>query len=60
MMLCGICARGGFEISMTWESGTPKKVIVSAREAGTTRLIQGERQKDLSLDKGQRLELEWE
>lgn len=55
----GICARGGFEISMDWENGALRKVIVSSKNGGNTRLICKYTQKDISLQKGEQIEINW-
>ena len=55
----GICARGGFEISLEWENSTLKKVIVLAKQGGSTNLISGNKQKDIFLKKGERKEIMW-
>jgi alpha-L-fucosidase 2 len=55
----GICARGGFEISMEWQNHTLKKVTVFAKQGGETTLICGKKQKSVSLKKGQKSEIDW-
>jgi alpha-L-fucosidase 2 len=55
--VAGICARGGYEISMEWDNNTLKKVSVLARQAGTTTLINGSKQKVITLKKGQKVEI---
>jgi alpha-L-fucosidase 2 len=55
----GICARGGFEISMEWNHGTLQNVSIFSKEGGSTTLISGNKQKKVSLKKGQRLEIVW-
>ncbi len=55
----GICARGGFEISMEWGNKTLTKVSVLAKNDGKTTLICGNKQKEISLTKGQKMEIDW-
>lgn len=55
----GICARGGFEISMEWANRTLKKVILISKQGGNTTLISGDKQKKVSLKKGQKMEIQW-
>ena len=55
----GICARGGFEVSMDWNNKTIKKLNVYARKSGKTTLYYGNEKKDISLKKGQTMELNW-
>jgi alpha-L-fucosidase 2 len=55
----GICARGGYEISMDWAQKTLKKVIVYAKADGKTTLISGGKQKQISLKKGEKVEIAW-
>ena len=55
----GICARGGFEISMEWENHNLKKVSIFAKQGGRTTLINGNSQKTVSLKAGQKAEIEW-
>ena len=55
----GICARGSFEISMEWENHNLKKVSIFAKQGGKTTLISGNKQKTISLKKGQKAEIDW-
>jgi alpha-L-fucosidase 2 len=55
----GICARGGYEISMDWAQKTLKKVIIFAKADGKTTLICGKKQKEVFMKKGQRMEIDW-
>lgn len=55
----GICARGGFEISMDWENMTPVKVTVTSRQGGNTTLIYGNKEKKVSLKKGEKIDINW-
>ncbi len=55
----GIRARGGFEVSMEWKDKKPVKVSVSSRAGGTTRLVHGDKQVELVLQKGATKEVVW-
>lgn len=51
----GICARGGFEISMDWKNKTITKFSVYSKNGGTTTIIYGKKIKKLNLKKGQKV-----
>lgn len=55
----GICARGGFQISMEWSNKTVKKLSIYAKNSGKTTLFYGNEKKEISLKKGQIMELNW-
>jgi alpha-L-fucosidase 2 len=55
----GICARGGFEIAMEWNAKTLRKVTVFSKNGGKTTLINGDKNKAITLKKGQRIEIIW-
>ncbi len=55
----GICARGGFEITMDWSNKTVKKLSIYARNNGKTTLFYGNEKKEIALKKGQTMELNW-
>jgi alpha-L-fucosidase 2 len=55
----GICARGGFEVSMDWNNKVIKKLNIYAKKTGKTVLFYGNEKKDVSLKKGQTIELKW-
>jgi len=57
--LSGICARGGFEVSMVWDNGVLQNVNVYSKTGGSTTLISGDKQKHISLKKGRSIELIW-
>ena len=57
--ISGICARGGFEVSMTWDNGILKKIKIHSKVGGSTTLICGNKQKQISLKKGKSIELIW-
>jgi len=55
----GICARGGFVISMNWADKTLKTVSVLAKNSGKATLVSGGKRKEITLKKGQKITLEW-
>ena len=55
----GICARGGFEVSMEWSGKTLKKLIISSKKGGKTTLISGSKTKTISLTAGQKMVIVW-
>jgi alpha-L-fucosidase 2 len=55
----GICARGGFEIAMEWNNKTLQKVAVLSKNGGKTTLISGNKKQDVTLKKGQKIEIVW-
>jgi len=55
----GICARGGFVISMKWKNKLLQEVNVFARESGGTVLKSGEKQKEINLKKGEVVNIIW-
>jgi alpha-L-fucosidase 2 len=55
----GLCARGGFVVSMKWKDKKPVKVEIFSREGGSTRIVFGDSVKDLRLGKGERIGLKW-
>jgi alpha-L-fucosidase 2 len=56
----GICARGGYEISMDWTRKTLKNLVIYAKADGKTKLICGDKQKEVFLKKGQKMEINWQ
>ncbi|MDR6845287.1 glycoside hydrolase family 95 protein [Flavobacterium granuli] len=55
----GICARGGFEISMEWEGKKLKTVSVFSKNGGKTELINGDKKQIITVKKGQKLKINW-
>lgn len=49
----GICARGGFEVSMDWENKTLKKISIQAKVTGKTTVYLGSEKQEITLKKGQ-------
>jgi alpha-L-fucosidase 2 len=56
----GICARGGFEVSMEWSGKTLKKLIISSKKGGKTTLISDKKTKMISLNAGQKMVIVWQ
>jgi alpha-L-fucosidase 2 len=57
--ISGVKARGGFEISLSWENKIPRKIVISSNTGGTTTLKCGNKQKKISLSPNQRKEITW-
>ena len=57
--ISGICARGGFVISMEWENKTLKKISISAKTDGKATLISGNKEKEVFLKNGQKIDIDW-
>jgi alpha-L-fucosidase 2 len=55
----GLCARGGFEISMEWGNRTLKKVSLFSKQGGTTTLVCGNKQTKITLKQGEKKDLIW-
>ena len=55
----GICARGGFEIEMDWKDKKLKKVSIFLKIAGKTTIISGDKKQNITLRKGQKIEIIW-
>ena len=57
--ISGICARGGFVLSMEWINKILKRVSISAKVDGTTTLISGAKEKEVILKSGQKADIDW-
>ncbi|MBV5282049.1 MAG: glycoside hydrolase N-terminal domain-containing protein [Paludibacter sp.] len=55
----GICARGGFVVSMNWANKIPKTVTISSKTGGKITLVCGNKQKTITLPKGRKMTLKW-
>ena len=53
----GLCARGGYEVSMTWNGGKLKTATVRAKKNGFVTLVCGETVKSLRMKAGQQKKL---
>ncbi len=50
----GLCARGGFVVSMTWADKRVKSLTISAKQGGSTTLICNGKQTNIMLRKGEK------
>ncbi|MCW3805627.1 glycoside hydrolase family 95 protein [Plebeiibacterium marinum] len=57
--ITGICARGGFEVSVEWDGMKLTKTVVKAKTAGATTLVYGNTKKDIDLKAGEQIEVVW-
>lgn len=55
----GICARGGFVVSIEWKDKQPDRVRVRSRAGGKTTLVHGGKRKEIVLAPGEELAMEW-
>ncbi|TWU44281.1 hypothetical protein Q31b_18170 [Novipirellula aureliae] len=55
----GLCARGGFEVSMDWSNGQLQKVTVLAKSGGKTTLVCNGKEKVVELAAGERVAFDW-
>jgi len=55
----GICARGGFEISMEWELGKLKSAKILSKVGNPCKVIYAGKTYDLKIEKGKMAELKW-
>jgi len=55
----GICARGGFEVSMDWSNGQLKTVKILTKKGGETIVKYMGQEKKVELVSGEKLELNW-
>ena len=51
----GLCARGGYEVSMEWKDSRITKVAIKAKKAGTIVLYYHGQQQTVGLKKGENL-----
>jgi len=55
----GLCARGGFEVSMDWSKGQLEKVKVLAKKGGKTTLVCNGKERVVKLDSGEQITFDW-
>ncbi len=55
----GLCARGGFELSMEWAQGSLTRVQVQSEKGGVTRLVFQGKEKTITLKAGEKVDLVW-
>ena len=48
----GLCARGGFDVAMTWNDGTLTKLTLRSKLGNPCRLRHGERSLDVTTERG--------
>ena len=51
----GLCARGGFKISMKWKDGLVTEATISSKTGGTTTLRYNGKQQKVKVKKGKRV-----
>lgn len=49
----GICARGGFELALTWKQHQLQQLTISSKNGGTVTLIYGNKEKTVALKAGE-------
>lgn len=55
----GLCARGGYEISMDWKNKQLARLSIKAKVDGTAKLICGNKQREVALKKDQETDIAW-
>jgi alpha-L-fucosidase 2 len=55
----GVCARGGFEVSMQWENNQLVKSTIKAKVDGKPIIVYNGKQQEIELKKGQTSEVIW-
>jgi alpha-L-fucosidase 2 len=55
----GLCARGGFEVSMDWSKGQLAKVEVLAKKGGKASLVCNEIERVVELNAGEQIAFDW-
>jgi alpha-L-fucosidase 2 len=55
----GICTRGGFVIDMEWKDKSLTKVSIYAKTDAKTKVISGNKQKEIELKSGEKIEFDW-
>jgi len=51
----GLCARGGFEVSMVWKNGALQRATVYSKTGGSTTVMWGGKQRRIVLKKGEKI-----
>ncbi|MDC6387687.1 glycoside hydrolase family 95 protein [Maribacter sp. PR1] len=57
--ITGIKARGGYEVALEWENTQLKKTVITATVAGNPTIIYDGKQKEITLQQGQTVEVDW-
>ncbi len=55
----GICARGGYEVSMKWEQAKLVHVSILSKAGGMVTVVYQGKPKEITLKKGEEIELHW-
>ena len=55
----GLCARGGFEVSMDWRKGQLEKVRIRAKKGGKTTLVCNGKERVVELESGEQTAFDW-
>ncbi len=55
----GLCARGGFELSLSWKNHRLREVSLFSKSGGSIRLAYGEAQREVSLKAGESRRISW-
>jgi len=55
----GLCARGGFEVSLDWSKGRLAKVKVLAKKGGKTTLVCNGKEREVELNSGEQIVFDW-
>ena len=55
----GLCARGGFQVSMEWDNGALKKSKLFSKKGGFTTLVYGAKRVEITLRPNEQKELNW-
>ncbi len=57
--ISGVCARGGFEVDMEWQDKSISRLSISSEKGGKTMVISGDKEKEISLNPGEKMEIKW-
>ncbi|MFO7754600.1 MAG: glycoside hydrolase family 95 protein [Bacteroidales bacterium] len=55
----GVCARGGFELSLVWEDHRLKETVIRSRKGGSTALVYNGKQRDIDMQQGGEMIVQW-
>ena len=55
----GLCARGGYEVSMEWSKGRLVRVEVLAKKGGKTSIVCSGKERVVKLDAGEQIAFDW-
>ena len=57
--ITGVCARGGFEVSLEWENSQLVKSVLKSKVDGKIIIVYNGKQQEIELKKGQTMEVLW-